>query len=92
MDGTIADPGTCTAGARECRTQRQVARIWRRAHRFREGIGRASVYFIRADALANVGKHANAVSDLHTAVGLDPSLAQYVMIRGKTVSLQLPPL
>ncbi|MGH8297781.1 MAG: tetratricopeptide repeat protein [Steroidobacteraceae bacterium] len=52
----------------------------------------APAYFLRADAFANVGNRANAVSDLHTAVDLDPALAHYVMIRGKTVALQLPPL
>jgi Tfp pilus assembly protein PilF len=52
----------------------------------------APAYFLRADAFANVGNRANAMSDLHTAVALDPSLAHYVMIQGKTVSLQLPPL
>jgi len=52
----------------------------------------APAYFLRADALANVGNRANAMSDLQTAVALDPSLAHYVVIQGKTVSLQLPPL
>src|SRR5690348_15404013 len=34
----------------------------------------------------------DSVSDLQTAVGIDPSLARYVTIKGKTVSLSLPPL
>jgi len=52
----------------------------------------APAYFLRADALASVGNRTDAVSDLHTAIDLDPSLAHYVVIQGKTVSLQPPPL
>lgn len=52
----------------------------------------AAAYFLRADAFANAGNRANAVSDLQTAVNLDSSLAHYVAIQGKTVSLQPPPL
>lgn len=47
---------------------------------------------INREAFADSGDRAKAVSDLRTAVGLDPSLASYVAIKGKTASLQLPPL
>jgi Tfp pilus assembly protein PilF len=52
----------------------------------------ASAYYLRSVAFGNSGDSAKAVSDLRTAVGLDPSLAAYVTIRGKTVVLGLPPL
>ncbi len=47
---------------------------------------------LRSVALGDSGDGAKAVSDLRTAVGLDPSLAAYVTIKGKTVVLGLPPL
>ena len=52
----------------------------------------ASAYYLRSVAFGYSGERAKAVSDLRTAVGLDPSLAKYVTIRGKTVVLGLPPL
>lgn len=47
---------------------------------------------IRGVAFGDLGERAEAVGDLRAAVGLDPSLARYVMIKGKTVTLELPPL
>jgi hypothetical protein len=41
--------------------------------------------------LATLGDSRNASSDIKTAVSLDPSLARYVMLKGKTASLTLPP-
>jgi Tfp pilus assembly protein PilF len=52
----------------------------------------ARAYYLRSVAFGNLGDRVHAVSDLRTAVGLDPSLAGYVTIRGKTVSIGLPPL
>jgi Tfp pilus assembly protein PilF len=52
----------------------------------------ARAYFLRAIAFGGLGDRANSVSDLQTAVDLDPSLAHYVTIKGKTASLALPPL
>ncbi len=52
----------------------------------------ARAYYLRGVAFGYLGNSANAVSDLQTAVNLDPSLAHYVTIKGKTVSLGLPPL
>lgn len=52
----------------------------------------ARAYFLRSLAFVDLGERASAVSDLQTAVGLDSSLARYVTIKGKTVSLALPPL
>lgn len=54
----------------------------------------ARAYFLRgaAAAFGRLGDSHNAVDDIKTAVDLDPSLAGYVKIAGKTVSLALPPL
>ena len=52
----------------------------------------ARAYFLAGVAFGDLGNHANAVSDIRTAVDLDPSLVRYVTIKGKTVSLALPPL
>lgn len=52
----------------------------------------ARAYYLRSVALGDLGDQANAFSDLRTAVGLDASLAHYVVIKGKTVLLSLPPL
>lgn len=52
----------------------------------------ARAYYLRSVAFGNLGDRAHAVSDLQTAVGLDPSLAGYVTIKGKSVSIGLPPL
>ncbi|HZD76468.1 MAG TPA: hypothetical protein VE218_05650, partial [Acidobacteriaceae bacterium] len=52
----------------------------------------ASAYYLRSVALGDAGKGEEAVTDLRTAIGLDPSLATYVTITGKTVVLRLPPL
>jgi tetratricopeptide (TPR) repeat protein len=54
----------------------------------------ARAYFLHgaATALGRVGDSHNAVDDIKTAVSLDPSLASYVRLKGKSVSLALPPL
>lgn len=52
----------------------------------------ASAYCLRSVAFGDSGEGEEAVRDVHTAVGLDPSLAAYVTITGKTVVLKLPPL
>ena len=52
----------------------------------------ARAYFIRGRALADLGDRANAVNDIRSAVGLDSSLARYVIIKDKTATLSLPPL
>ena len=52
----------------------------------------ALAYYIRSIAFGDLGDRASAVSDLRTAVSLDPAIANYVVIKGKTVSLELPPL
>lgn len=51
----------------------------------------ASAYYLRSVALADSGDRAKAVTNLRTAVSLDPSLTTYVKIKGKTVVLELPP-
>jgi tetratricopeptide (TPR) repeat protein len=60
------------------------------AIRFDRRLARA--YYLRSVALGDLGDQANAFSDLRTAVGLDASLARYVVIKGKAVLLSLPPL
>jgi tetratricopeptide (TPR) repeat protein len=60
------------------------------AIRFDRHLARA--YYLRSVALGDLGDQANAFSDLRTAVGLDASLGRYVVIKGKTVLLSLPPL
>lgn len=54
----------------------------------------ARAYFLRgaAAAFGRLGDSHNTIDDIKTAVGLDPSLAGYVRIKDKTVSLGLPPL
>jgi tetratricopeptide (TPR) repeat protein len=52
----------------------------------------ASAYYLRSVALGHSGDGAKAVADLRIAVGLNPSLASFVTIKGKTVVLGLPPL
>ena len=54
----------------------------------------ARAYFLRgaAAAFGRLGGSPNAIDDVKTAVDLDPSLAGYVRIKDKTVSLALPPL
>lgn len=53
----------------------------------------ARAYFLRGAAAAFGGLGgSHAMDDIKTAVDLDPSLAGYVVIKGKTVSLALPPL
>ncbi len=52
----------------------------------------ARAYYLRGVASADLGDRVNAVDDLHAAVGMDASLAQYVLIQGKNVNLTLPPL
>lgn len=53
----------------------------------------ARAYFLRgaAAAFGGLGDSHNAIDDIKTAVSLDPSLAHYVGLKGKTVSLSLPP-
>jgi hypothetical protein len=43
-------------------------------------------------AFGDLGNSASAVSDITTAVGLDPSLDRYISSKGKTAMLTLPPL
>lgn len=54
----------------------------------------ARAYFLRgaAAAFGRLGESGKAIDDIKTAVGLDPSLAGYVRINGKTAALALPPL
>jgi Flp pilus assembly protein TadD len=52
----------------------------------------ARAYFLRGAAFGDLGDSHNAVSDLTTAVGLDPSLDHYISTKGKTASISLPPL
>jgi Flp pilus assembly protein TadD len=52
----------------------------------------ARAYFLRGVAFGDLGDSANAVSDIRTAVDLDPSLDHYVSTKGKTASIALPPL
>jgi len=54
----------------------------------------ARAYFLRgaAAAFGGLAGAANPIEDIKTAVGLDASLANYVKLKGKTVSLALPPL
>jgi len=49
-------------------------------------------YFLRGAAFGGLGDSREAVSDLQTAVRLDPSLDRYVKSKGKTAFLALPPL
>ena len=53
----------------------------------------ARAYFLRgaAAAFGGLGDSHDAIDDIKTAVSLDPSLAHYVGLKGKTVSLSLPP-
>ena len=48
--------------------------------------------FLRGAAFRGLGDSREAVSDLQTAVRLDPSLDRYVKSKGKTAFLALPPL
>jgi Flp pilus assembly protein TadD len=52
----------------------------------------ARAYFLRGAAFGDMGNSANAVSDIRTAVDLDPSLDRYISTMGKTASIALPPL
>jgi hypothetical protein len=52
----------------------------------------ARAYYLRSIAFGSLRDRVHAVSDLRTAAGLDASLAGYVTIKGKTVSIGLPPL
>lgn len=54
----------------------------------------AKAYFLRgaAAAFGKLGDGRSASEDIKTAVDLDPSLARYVTINERTVSLSLPPL
>ena len=53
----------------------------------------ARAYFLRgaAAAFGGLGESRNPIDDIKTAVSLDPSLAGYVGLKGKSVSLSLPP-
>jgi len=53
----------------------------------------ARAYFLRgaAAAFGGLAGPPNPIEDIKTAVGLDSSLASYVKLKGKTVSLSLPP-
>jgi hypothetical protein len=57
-----------------------------------ESLDRDLLHFVRSVALGDLGNQAKAFNDLRTAIGLDPSLARYVVIRNKAVLLTLPPL
>lgn len=54
----------------------------------------ARAYYLRgaAAAFGGLGDSHQAIDDIKTAVGLDPSLSTYVKITDKTASLLLPPL
>ena len=52
----------------------------------------ARAYFLRGAAFGDLGNSPSAVSDIVTAVNLDPSLDHYVSTKGKTASIALPPL
>jgi tetratricopeptide (TPR) repeat protein len=52
----------------------------------------ARAWFLRGAAYGDVGDSPNAVNDVKTAVGIDPSLSRYISIKGKAVTLGLPPL
>jgi len=52
----------------------------------------ARAYFLRGAAFGDLGDSPNAVSDVTTAVELDPSLDRYISSNGKTATLTLPPL
>lgn len=54
----------------------------------------ARAYYLRgaAAAFGGLGGSHNPIDDVKTAVALDPSLAGYVKIKDKSVSLALPPL
>lgn len=54
----------------------------------------ARAYYLRgaAAAFGGLGGSHNPIDDIKTAVDLDPSLAGYVRIKGKSVSLAIPPL
>ena len=54
--------------------------------------GLARAYFLRGAAFGDLGNSPDAVSDIGTAVGLDPSLDHYISTKGKTASIALPPL
>jgi hypothetical protein len=49
-------------------------------------------WFLRGAAYGDLGDSPNAVSDVATAVALDPSLDRYISSKGKTATLTLPPL
>ena len=53
----------------------------------------ARAYFLRgaAAAFGGLGDPPNPIEDIKTAVDLDASLANYVKLKGKSVSLALPP-
>lgn len=53
----------------------------------------ARAYYLRgaAAAFGGLGGSHDALDDIKTAVSLDPSLASYVGLKGKSVSLSLPP-
>lgn len=72
------------------RDYRGAVRDAAQAIRFDGHLGRA--YYLRSIARGDLGDQADAFSDLRTAVGLDPALARYVVIRNKAVLLSLPPL
>jgi Flp pilus assembly protein TadD len=52
----------------------------------------ARAYFFRGAAFGDLGNSREAVSDIVTAVDLDPSLDHYVSTKGKSASIALPPL
>jgi tetratricopeptide (TPR) repeat protein len=52
----------------------------------------ARAYFLRGAAFGDLGNSPRAVSDIVTAVDMDPSLDHYVSSQGKTASIALPPL
>jgi tetratricopeptide (TPR) repeat protein len=52
----------------------------------------ARAYFFRGAASGDLGDSPSAVSDLVTAVNLDPSLDHYISTHGKRASIALPPL
>jgi regulator of sirC expression with transglutaminase-like and TPR domain len=51
----------------------------------------ARAYLLRGAAFGGLGDSHSALSDIETAVRLDPSLDRYVTFRGEDVSLTLPP-
>ena len=51
----------------------------------------ARAYFLRGAAFGGLGDSHNSLSDIVTALRLDPSLERYVTFKGEDASLTLPP-